>query len=321
MYKVSVIVPVFNVEKYIEKCVRALFQQTLKEVEYIFVNDCTQDRSIDILKQILKEYPNRSKDVKIIEHECNKGLPSARLTGLQYAVGEYVIHSDSDDWMEKEMLEVLYHSAKNADADCVYCDFWFITEKGKERYKTAEYSTVKASLLNNWINTRWTVIWNLLVKKSIYNNDIEYPVSIQFCEDFYLAVQLLCLSEKIVQVQQPLHNYNRLNVSSILHTARVSKMESDALWAYSNIITYLKRNKFIGFCEESISWRFLNAVQGLVLNDRTFLEFKNAHPETHKFIWSCPYLNKKIKFMMWCLDRNLDFIVFIIVYLRRVFKR
>ena len=87
--KVSVCIPVYGVEKYIERCARSLFEQTMQEgIEFIFVNDCTPDKNIEILERVLAEYPHRKEQTKIIHHENNKGLVSARNTGLTYAVGE-----------------------------------------------------------------------------------------------------------------------------------------------------------------------------------------------------------------------------------------
>ena len=79
MPKVSVSVPIYNVEKYIEKCVRSLFEQTLDDIEYIFVNDCTPDKSMDILRRVLVEYPQRQEQVKVIDHKVNKGSATVRI--------------------------------------------------------------------------------------------------------------------------------------------------------------------------------------------------------------------------------------------------
>ena len=118
--KVSVCIPVYGVEKYIEKCARTLFEQTLQEIEYIFVDDCTQDRSMEILQKVLEEYPHRKAQVKIIHHEKNGGLVAARNTALKHVSGEYVIHCDPDDWVELDLYEIMYHEAVAQGADMVY---------------------------------------------------------------------------------------------------------------------------------------------------------------------------------------------------------
>jgi glycosyltransferase involved in cell wall biosynthesis len=112
MYKISVVVPVYNVAKYIERCVCSLMEQTLNDIEYIFVNDCTPDNSIEILKQTLKRYPHRKYDVKIIHHCHNQGPFETRNSGLVVATGEFISYCDSDDWVDVAMYESLYLKAK-----------------------------------------------------------------------------------------------------------------------------------------------------------------------------------------------------------------
>ena len=120
--KISVCIPVYGVDNYIEQCARSLFEQTMQEgIEFIFVNDCTPDRSIEILKQVLEEYPRRKDQVKILHHDQNKGLVAARNTALQIARGDYIIHCDPDDWVELDMYETMYNEAVKNDADMVYC--------------------------------------------------------------------------------------------------------------------------------------------------------------------------------------------------------
>ena len=106
--KVSVIVLIYKVEKYIERCARSLFCQTMQDIEYVFVNDCTPDCSIQILQSVIDEYPQRKSDIKIISHEKNMGSGVARNTGLEVADGEYIIYCDGDDWVDPDMYEKLY---------------------------------------------------------------------------------------------------------------------------------------------------------------------------------------------------------------------
>ena len=108
MYRVSIIIPIFKVRNFIERCVCSLFEQTLTAVEYIFGDDASPDDSIDILKACIERYPERKEQVQILVHEQNQGLPAARNTGLAVAKGEYVFHCDSDDFVEPDMYEKLY---------------------------------------------------------------------------------------------------------------------------------------------------------------------------------------------------------------------
>ena len=122
--KVSVIIPIYGVEQYIERCARSLFGQTMRsDIEFIFVNDCTPDRSIEILLNTLKDYPERTEQVAILTHTANKGLAATRKTGVRAARGEYIIHCDSDDWVEPDICQTMYEEAKRTDSDIVVCDY------------------------------------------------------------------------------------------------------------------------------------------------------------------------------------------------------
>ena len=322
MPAVSVIIPVYNVEPYILKCARSLFTQTLDDVEFIFVNDCTKDKSIEVIETILNEFPYRRSRVKIINHDVNRGLPAARFTGVLHATGDYIIHSDSDDWMESTLLEKMYSAAVNNNADVVYCDFNFIKKTGIKRYFAPQATVDKKETINNWVNTKWTVIWNILAKRSIYvENEVKFPIGVRYCEDFYVGIQLLCYSTKIVHVAEALHNYNMLNQSSILHTESLNLMNQDSARVYNEILDLFNKNNLFELYGKSVSWRFLDGMQHCVLNKIYFEKFKTLHPETHKYIMSCPYLNKKIRVLMWCLDKNLDFVVSIFIMIRHLLKR
>lgn len=319
--RISVIVPVYKVEQYIDKCAHSLFNQTLDNVEYIFVNDCSPDKSIERIVLILQEYSDRADYVRFIHHDINRGLPAARQTGLRYATGEYVIHSDSDDWMEPTMLEKMYNAAIASKADLVYCDFNFVKSAGVERYFAPIATSNKSETISNWIDTKWTVIWNILAKRELYTeNQVKFPIGIKYCEDFYVGIQLFCYATRIVHIPEALHNYNMQNVSSILHSESNNNMNSDAERIHIDVLDFLKEQNFFDLCNKSISWRYLERMQYCALETRFFKKFKSVHPETHQHILSCPYLNKKVKMMMWCLDKNLDFIVYLFVKMRNFLR-
>ena len=108
----SIVVPIYNVENYIEKSVRSLFEQTYPNIEYIFVNDCTPDKSMGVLDSVLADYPHRVSNVVVINHTQNKGLAISRHDGFVVAKGEYIATCDSDDWVELDMYENLMRCAK-----------------------------------------------------------------------------------------------------------------------------------------------------------------------------------------------------------------
>ena len=104
--KVSILVPVYNVEKFFSRCLESLFSQTYSNIEYVFVNDCTPDNSMIVLHDILQKYPNHVNNVKLIENPSNNGIAIVRNTLLDNAHGDYVLFVDSDDWIENDMVEI-----------------------------------------------------------------------------------------------------------------------------------------------------------------------------------------------------------------------
>ena len=199
MPKVSVIVPVFNVEKFIGRCVRSLMMQTLSDVEFIFVNDATPDTSMAVLESILAEYPDRASQVKILAHEQNLGLPAARNTGLDAAHGEYIFHCDSDDFVESDMLESMYSSAKDNDADIVWCD-WYLSFGQNERYmKQPSYDTASDALKGMLGGAMKYNVWNKLIRRRLYvDNGIVFPSGYGMGEDMTMMMFLNFIMQKFI---------------------------------------------------------------------------------------------------------------------------
>lgn len=210
MPKVSVIIPIYGVEKYIEKCARSLFEQTLDDIEYIFVDDCTPDNSIDILNRTLGDYPNRQANVKIVHHQCNKGLPEARHTGILASTGDYIAHCDSDDWVSKGMYEELYNYATETKADLIFCDYLISDGNSetcnvfqKQLKSSLQESVIRRLLVSSDINP----VWSLLAKRELYRG-VVVPKGAQ-TEDKTYTIQLVMNSKKISYYPSPLYFYRR----------------------------------------------------------------------------------------------------------------
>lgn len=110
MPSITVIIPMYKVSRFIEKCATSLMEQTLQDVEFLFIDDCSPDDSREKLERVLAAYPDR--DARILAHEHNMGLPAARNTGLAEARGEWIFHCDGDDWVEADMLEKMISAAR-----------------------------------------------------------------------------------------------------------------------------------------------------------------------------------------------------------------
>ena len=214
---VSLIVPVYGVEKYIEQCARSVLAQTYDNVEFIFVNDGTKDASREILSAVLKDFPARN--VRIVDKE-NAGLPMARKSGLDVATGDYVMHVDADDWIEPDAVEKLVDEALRTGADLVYCDFW--KEYGKRSKLDHEKHYTEADKVR-WMNRLYDngaygYVWCKFCKRSLYE-DIFVP-TYNMHEDIVFSTQLIWRASSIAQLSLPLIHYRRTNGSSASHVAR-----------------------------------------------------------------------------------------------------
>ena len=227
MSKLSLIIPVYGVEKYIERCAVSVFEQTNKDFEVIFVNDCSKDNSKEILLNVIKRYKETPIHVSIIDHEMNKGISATRETGLNAATGEYILYVDSDDYIAPNMVESLVTRANDTDADIVYSDYYEL-KNGQLIYKNQSITVtdpllITASMLRNEIV--WTP-WNKIFRKSIATkHNIHWPVNINVGEDLVVMAKLFTYAKKIEYVNQALYIYNRDNVNSYMNSWSVSSCQ------------------------------------------------------------------------------------------------
>ena len=225
MVKVSVIVPFYGVEKYIEKCARSLMEQTYPNIEFIFVDDGCRDGSAAVLDSVLKNYPER--DVKIIKKE-NGGLPQARLTGLKASSGEYVLHVDSDDFVEKDMVEALVGKAVETGADVVYCDFSVDKPDGSSKIKEDKlYASGKDYSYDMLCYKAWGYVWNKLTRRSLFTEDLFYP-TIGMHEDMVLMCQVLPKAKVIAKVDRALYHYRKSNGGTISSQGKAARDSASA---------------------------------------------------------------------------------------------
>lgn len=208
--KVSVIVPVYNVAAYMERCVRSLFEQTLFDIEYIFVDDCSPDNSIEILRNVVAEYPERQKQMHILKNAKNSGLAFTRKAGISKATGDYIIHCDSDDWVAPTMYEKLYNFAVNGGFDMVWCDYYrsngIAHSVIRQPCSTDQLSLVSAYLTSPSSRLIGSVC-NRLYKRRLQQDDKFIAPKANMTEDFVITLQITLNSKKIGYLPEPLYYY------------------------------------------------------------------------------------------------------------------
>lgn len=241
---VSILVPIYNVENFIEKCSVSLFEQTYKNIEYVFVNDCSPDRSIEVLEKVAKNYPNRINSIKIINHDVNKGLAGARNTAILNANGDYVLHVDSDDFIEKTTIEKLVKKAQDDCADIVVFDYYLEWQKVNKKV-VHNFDPDKIKYLDLVLSAQTeNFVVNKLIRKSLYtDNGILHTQGLNFGEDYLVVPKLLFYSKKIVKVDEAFYHYVRFNDNS--YTSSISKKNiEDLIYVYHELDDFLAKVNF-----------------------------------------------------------------------------
>lgn len=283
MPKVSVIVPVYNVEKYIRKCLESLISQTLEEIEIIIVNDGTKDNSMEIVKEYQEKY---SKKIICLEKE-NGGLSDARNYAIPYAKGEYIAFLDSDDYVEKNTYKDMYELAKKEDADLVECDFyWEYPDKTKEDigviYNGKEEMLEKVRV----------VAWNKLIKKDILEKtQIRFPKGYRY-EDVEFTYKLIPYLEKIAFLKKTcIHYVQRSNSISNSQNERTKEI-FDVL---ENVVKYYKEKNIYEEYEEVLEYIYARYLLCSSLLRMVKIEDKSTRNELLNKTWE----NLNAKFPNW----------------------
>ena len=217
MNLVSILVPIYNVEKYFQRCLTSLFEQNFQSIEYVFVNDCSQDNSMKILSKTITKYPKRIKDIKIINHPKNMGLAVARKTAIEHATSDYIIHVDSDDYIDSNMVRDLYNEAQRSNADVVLVNTSFEYSR-HNRIVTVNYLN-KGQYLQDMLTRKALFrIAGILIRREIITKNDIYPIpGINFGEDYQVTPRIIYYAENISKINA-IYHYDQTNQSSYSNT-------------------------------------------------------------------------------------------------------
>lgn len=306
MPKVSVIITIYNREKYIEDCARSLFEQTLDEVEFLFVDDASTDNSVMILRKLLDNYPKRKSMTRILILEKNGGRALARQTGIDNVTGEYVIHVDSDDWVDKDMLEQLYQTAYEKNADIVGCDLTH--EYGNcQRIFKQNYSGDVDEDIRRLLNGKiFPSLCTSLTRTSlIRDNDITFPQGIDTGEDLLFNLHLYLHANRVVGLDAPFYHYRHTEDSG---SFKLTEKSINSLIEVARRIEVLMRDtgnyeKF----ENEIQYRKFYMKCTLISefdNQAYYKLWLKLFPETHKYIWSYKQFSWKRRVELWLAAHN-----------------
>lgn len=233
MTKVSIIVPVYNVEEYIDRCLKSLVNQTLKDIEIIVVNDGSPDNSEEIILKYEKKYNN----IKYLKKK-NGGLSDARNYGLKYAKGEYIAFVDSDDYVSKDIYEKMYEKAKEGNFDLVVCNLNYVYDDRIVKCSSninKDTTNIKKSMLNIY-----PAAWNKLYKKSLFDNNVRFKKGVWY-EDVEFIYRLLPYIKTIGTISDYSYQYIQRD-NSIIKT--IDSRLYNYIDNWNGIIEFYKKNDF-----------------------------------------------------------------------------
>lgn len=286
--RISVLISVYNAERYIERCLQSVINQTLTEgVECIICNDCSTDSSFDIVKRITDEYDGPIQ-FRIIEHEKNRGVAAAKNSLLSAAKGDYLQFVDSDDYIEPQMLELMYVEALRCKADIVGCDIYNDYGSKKECNQFSYIvNTDSEYYLRATISGTWgRAIWSRMIKRELYdNNHIRAIDGLRNGEDVPLVFAIHFYAQRVSYVPVPLYNYYD-NTESITRKRISYRKLEDKLIAYKVAERFMMAHGIWDDYKEDFGFTCFLAKMPLILDRhfRDFRQWKNTFSESNKYI-------------------------------------
>jgi len=304
--KVSVLIPVYNVSDFIEQCAHSLFLQTFQDIEFIFVNDCTPEDSMEKLYNVLLQYPHLKNKIKIIHHSSNRGSAAARNTAIDASTGNYISFIDSDDYIEPNMIEELYNKALLEDADIVVSDFMleypnktiYISDLIGERKEDNFALIIKQ-------DQTYSCLWNKLIRRELYErSDCRVQEGLNYSEDRHIMTRLYYFADKIVKVDQAFYHYVQYNTNAITKTK--NRMHFENLVLFWNLLdTFLISHNTYENYKNEIEFSKVEGKVRLMIDTNSYKlrkEYSNIFQEEEiNFI---SLFRKGERCIMWLLRNN-----------------
>lgn len=295
---VSIIVPIYNAEKYLCRCLDSIELQSFEDFEVILVDDGSPDNS----GKICDTYVNKDIRFRVI-HQSNGGVSVARQTGLDAANGEYVIHADPDDWVEKDWISMLFEKIKEENADIAICDVDKIFKKRTMVYHEDPFSDMSADIIEKFLSGKlWGSCWNKLVRRELFGKyNIGFIPTMSMWEDLYVSCRLMMNSLKVAYVPKVLYHYDFcVNEGSLCRRFDERRIKSAKMFV-DLLEPYLSDERYsdLWFQRKRIikTWAFRTGYRGKALKE-LFPEINNHYIKEAK--------KKPIWDMMYCASLYLN---------------
>lgn len=289
---VSVIVPIYNTEKYLPKCIESICRQTYRHLQIILVDDGSSDRC----GEICDEYTRKDERVEVI-HQQNSGVVTARNAGLSLAKGEYLAFVDSDDWIEPEIYERMIAVAVTGDCDMVWCDVMGV-HKDKNALASILYSNAPSEMICRILKGEvpgW--LWNKLIRRTFYDSvNLQLHVDDNILEDMLQSVKLLCADPKMGYINQPMYCYNRTNETAVTAENR-SDIVIKGLNNIRHIHDYLTAQGLFNAYRSEFAFLAMKA-KLILLQEKGISVAKSFYPYAHEHL-SCYRMQPLVSWIYW----------------------
>jgi len=298
--KVSILVPFYNVENYVGRCVESLFSQTYQNLEYVFVNDCSPDRSMEVIQEYIEKYCVKDK-CKFIVHDHNQGISASRNDCLDNMTGDYFLFIDSDDYIDHDMVELLVDVAIKENADISGCGY--IEEYADHSIEYPQKYTNNHDEMMRAITllTIKGVMWKLLVRSTIvteHREEVRFIPDRNMVDDYLFCCQLFYYAQRFAGVDKCMYHWIQYNPNNYTHTT-IFAVESQAA-AIRKTEEFYKQKGVLDIVESELSQRKFLAKLPLLL-DKNCIDVKRwryIFPECN-YLWNKMTFSRGNKILFW----------------------
>ena len=306
---VSLLMPIYKVEQYLERTLDSIFTQTYPYLDYVFVNDCSPDNSLQVLLDTIKKYGIEDARYVIVNHEQNEGIAVSRTDCIANAKGDYVFFVDSDDWIEIDAVEQMVKACKNGVIDIVGCDFMKDFVSGDTKYYHEEYGeTCRENMLNCLNYDIGTVLWTLLIRRNLFDN-FKITPHVDIVEDYIMSVKLYYYAKSFVAIPEAFYHYVQYNQARVSFQTQLSvNMHIKGVQEVEQFCR--EKGLYDDYVHQKMLLRKFNIKSNFVLNKQLLNSqlYQTTFPEA-KGVWRNMRYSRKEQLKFWLAEHYLFFIL------------
>ncbi|AKH95637.1 MULTISPECIES: glycosyltransferase family 2 protein [Elizabethkingia] len=298
---VSIIVPVYNAEDTLHIAIDSILAQTYQNIELVIVDDCSKDNTLNKLYKYKDGEINNNFSIKIISHETNKGVASARNTGLENASGEYIYYVDADDWIDDKTIEILIKEQQKNDSDIVGCN-WYLSFNQNERRMNQPVFTSSLEAIQKMTNgtMRWN-LWLFMGKRSLYEKyNIRFISGMNMGEDLMVMMRLFIHSNHVSFVNKALYHYGQSNNDSLTKTYS-EKHRLEVAINLQKVEESINDSSFSHTIGDGINFLKLNIKLPLLISNKEsdYKKWEEWFPEANPYVMKNIELPFRTRLLQW----------------------